>query len=81
VTPLNECTACRLDFASLRAFDLHRIGAYPQTGPSEYLDRMRAGLVDPLVDWRPELGRRCRDGDELVEVGLELDERNRWRLS
>jgi len=27
-----------------------------------------------------EDGRRCRDNDEMVAAGLELDERGRWRI-
>jgi hypothetical protein len=32
---MNECTACGEDFGSVEAFDAHRVGKYPQTGPSE----------------------------------------------
>lgn len=66
---MNECAACRLGFASLAAFDVHRAGRYPQKGPADRLDRRARRFVDPLEDWTPELGRRCLDADELIEVG------------
>lgn len=28
-----------------------------------------------------EDGRRCRDGDEMLEHGLELDDYRRWRFA
>jgi hypothetical protein len=77
--PLNECSTCRLDFASLSAFDAHRVGKYPQTGPSEYRDRLATGLVPVDEDWRPEHGRRCLSEDELRERGFRTDKRGRWR--
>ena len=80
MTPLNECVTCGLDFASIRAFDLHRVGKFPQSGPSEWRDRVAAGLVERFDDWRPEHGRRCLDEDEMIAAGLERDERGRWRL-
>jgi hypothetical protein len=78
---VNECSACRRDFASVAAFDKHRVGAYPQAGPADWLDRRSAGLVAPLEDWTPELGRRCLDDDdEFAAAGLEVDGNGRWRI-
>ena len=77
--PLNECGACGRDFGSLGAFDQHRVGKYPQTGPAEYRDRLARGLVPDDEDWRPELGRRCLDESELRERGFTLDKHGRWR--
>jgi hypothetical protein len=77
--PLNQCSACRLDFASLSAFDAHRVGKYAQAGPAEYVDRLARGLVPAEEDWRPEFGRRCLDVCDLRERGFTLDNRGRWR--
>lgn len=65
--PRNFCTTCRQDFASLEGFDRHRVGAYD---PGEYRG--------PADEWRPELGRRCLDLEELAELGYEYDEAGRW---
>jgi hypothetical protein len=79
---VNECSACRRDIASLSAVDKHRVGGFPQSGPADYLDRMRIGLVDPSADYDSKVhGRRCLDEDELVEAGMETDARGRWRLA
>src|SRR6266508_6628738 len=80
VRPLNECVSCGGDFASLRLFELHRIGKYPQTGPADYLDRLRAGLIASEDDWRPtpEFGRRCLDVEEMAAKGWAKDDRGRW---
>jgi hypothetical protein len=77
---MNECSACRCDFTSLALFDLHRVGKYPQTGPAEYRDRRRAGLVSPEDDWTPivEFGRRCLDREEMEAKGWAKDDRGRW---
>jgi hypothetical protein len=81
-TERNFCTGCRRDFASLAAFDRHRIGSYPQRGPADYLDRIGVGLADPLEDYDPRRhGRRCLEDDELAEAGMERDSRGRWRLA
>lgn len=77
--PLNECSTCGLDFASLSAFDARRVGKYPQTGPTEYLNRLAQDLVPADEDWRPEFGRRCLDPSELRERGFTRDKRGRWR--
>jgi hypothetical protein len=76
--PLNECSGCRKDFASLRVFDAHRVGKFPQTGPGDYLDRLRAGLVDVEDDWKPEHGWRCLDVEEMEAKGWAKDDRGRW---
>src|SRR5947208_15770430 len=55
--PLNQCTGCGKAFASLEAFDAHRVGKHPQTGPSEY--------AGSLEDWTPEQGRRCLTLEEM----------------
>jgi hypothetical protein len=65
--PLNFCRVCDRDFASLYAFDRHRVGAQ---GPGDY-----RGAVE---DWSPELGRRCLTETELADAGLELDARGRY---
>ena len=78
----NECSGCGRDFGSLSSFDRHRVGAYPQTGPAEYIDRLRAGLVDPFEDWNsrnPNHGRRCKEEEELLAMGLVEDSKGVWR--
>ena len=44
-------------------------------------DRHRVGNY--AYPWSPERedGRRCLIGDELLEVGMELDPRGRWRVA
>jgi hypothetical protein len=61
---MNLCRACSTDFASVAAFDRHRVGTYAYA-------------------WSPERedGRRCLIGDELLEAGLELDPKGRWRTA
>lgn len=66
---MNLCCECGLDFSSVSAFDCHRIGK-PAYSFAEGL-RMNPSRED---------GRRCRDNDEMVAAGLELDERGRWRI-
>jgi hypothetical protein len=73
---LNLCSACGLDFTGVSDFDSHRLGDYPQTGPADYLDRVRAGLTDE--DWRRALGRRCLEADELTAKRWFLDRHGRW---
>jgi hypothetical protein len=42
-------------------------------------DRDRTG--DNELDWpEHENGRRCRNTEEMLEAGLELDPRGRWRI-
>jgi len=71
---MNLCTACGGDFVGVRDFDSHRVGRFPQTGPVDYRDRPAARLED----WRPELGRRCLDVEELEVAGWQLDRFGRW---
>jgi hypothetical protein len=61
---MNLCRACNTDFASLTAFDKHRVGVHEYT-------------------WSPdrEDGRRCLIGDELLDAGMELDSKGRWRIA
>jgi hypothetical protein len=40
--PLNLCRTCGKDFASIRYFDAHRVGAFP---PGDY--------AGPLDEWKP----------------------------
>lgn len=75
---MNLCTGCRKDFATEHSFDAHRVGNFPQKGPSEYVNRMSAGLVDPLLDWKPSFGRRCLDDEELAKAGWRTDRHGRW---
>ena len=65
--PLNQCSGCGKDFASLEYFDAHHVGHY---GPGIY--------AGPVEKWTPEKGRRCLTTEELTERGLKLDERGRW---
>jgi hypothetical protein len=69
IRPSNLCVACSKDFASVAAFDRHR------TGTHEY--DFAQGL---RFDIPREDGRRCMDEDEMIEVGMELDPRGRWRI-
>jgi hypothetical protein len=75
---VNLCTGCGQDFASVEAFDAHRVGKFPQTGPAEYRERLSRGLVDPLDDWQPGHGRRCLNTDEMLATGWTKDGRGRW---
>jgi hypothetical protein len=79
---MNLCTGCGEDFACLTAFEKHRVGKYPQTGPSEYTERLEQGLVHPNEQWRPDprFGRRCLTIDEMQQRGMHKDTRGRWRL-
>lgn len=67
---LNLCRSCEQDFASVSAFDRHRVGvhAYTHSGSLK--------LDPPRED-----GRRCLDTDELRDVGMELDARGRWAIT
>ena len=57
--PRNQCGACGLDFASVNAFDRHRVGVHAYT----YSEGLKS---DPMR----EDGRRCLTVDELAEIGL-----------
>jgi hypothetical protein len=50
-TPLNGCSACRRDFASLTAFDSHRVGSHAYDWSPEREDGRRCLDVDELSDW------------------------------
>jgi hypothetical protein len=69
LTFLNLCTTCKADFASVSAFDKHRVGKHAYT----YLEGIK---MDPPR----EDGRRCLDSDEMLERGMELDSRGRWAI-
>jgi hypothetical protein len=60
----------KVDFASVDAFDRHRIGTHALTF-SEGI-----GEEPPRID-----GRRCMDHDEMIAAGLELDSPSRWRIA
>jgi hypothetical protein len=79
---MNFCTACGHDFHSVSAFDEHRVGKYPQSGPTEYTDRLVNELVPATEPWRPEptFGRRCLAPEEMKQRGMRRDESGRWRL-
>jgi hypothetical protein len=54
---VNFCSACGEDFGSVESFDAHRVGRFPQVGPSEY-----EGSIE---DWAPDKGRRCLTVEEM----------------
>jgi hypothetical protein len=64
---VNLCRTCGFDFASVAAFDAHRVGKH---GPGEY--------SGSLGKWTPEQGRRCQTAGELLAQGWEQNERRRW---
>jgi len=68
--PHNYCVSCGVDFASIKAFDKHRVGVH------EYL--FSEGL---RMDPPRENGRRCLDESELPAAGMERDEHGCWRLA
>jgi hypothetical protein len=53
------------------AYDTHRVGKYPQHGPADWLDRIKAGLVDAADEWKPteHFGQRCLEDEELPRQG------------
>jgi hypothetical protein len=67
---MNLCVTCKTDFASVAAFDRHRIGVHEYT--------FAEGL-----EFEPsrEDGRRCMDVDEMLAAGMEQDARGRWRIA
>jgi hypothetical protein len=69
-TPANGCSDCGQDFASISAFDRHRVGVHGHTHAQ--------GLK---LDPPREDGRRCMDAVEMTEAGMELDQRGRWRIA
>jgi hypothetical protein len=74
---VNLCTTCGEDFGSVEAFDAHRVGSYPQRGPSEY-----EGSVEY---WTPDKGRRCLTVAEMESGSFQgrqfvHNARKRWSL-
>jgi hypothetical protein len=74
---MNLCTTCGEDFGSVESFDAHRVGNYPQRGPSEY-----EGSIE---DWTPSRGRRCLTVDEMERGSFQArqfvrNSRGRWSL-
>ena len=66
---MNFCTSCKTDFASVSAFDRHRVGRHAYT--------FREGLE--MVPMRDD-GRRCLDTFEMRTAGLQRDRRGRWAI-
>jgi hypothetical protein len=64
---MNLCTTCGLDFASVAAFDAHRVGKHAYT--------LSEGL---RMDPPREDGRRCLAVDEMEASGWRVDRRGRW---
>jgi hypothetical protein len=67
---LNFCASCETDFASVGAFDRHRIGVHAYT----FQEGQR--LDPPRED-----GRRCMSASEMQAAGMEVDPRGRWRIA
>jgi hypothetical protein len=67
---MNLCRACGEDFASVAAFDRHRVGVHTYTFTQGL-------LLDPPV----EDGRRCMDEEELYAAGMELDRYACWSIA
>jgi hypothetical protein len=66
--PLNYCSACGQDFASITLFDRHLVG------------QVSAGVYrGPLWEWKPELGIRCLTVEEMEERGWRRNKRGRWQ--
>lgn len=65
---MNVCSPCGLDFASVSAFDEHRIGEHDYT----YSEGLKMNPV--RYD-----GRRCLTADELMAMGWRTDSHGRWR--
>jgi hypothetical protein len=68
-TPLNGCSGCRRDFASLRAFDAHRVGEhsldFPEHGPVagvSMLRKCRSGSRTVAADGPPKRSRLGQTG-------------------
>ena len=67
---MNLCGACGVDFASVAAFDRHRVGRHAYS----FLEGMH--LEPPQED-----GRRCLDEGEMRQAGMEVDARGRWHVT
>lgn len=66
---VTACASCGLQFTGTSGFDAHRTGAHAFT--------FREGL---LLEPPREDGRRCLHPEEMVEAGMELDDRGRWGI-
>jgi len=66
---LNLCRSCGCGFASVSAFDRHRVGVYV------YTHAQGLELDPPRED-----GRRCLDAGEMLEAGMAPDVRGRWSI-
>ena len=66
---MTECSLCGLHFSGTSAFDAHRAGRHSYT----LTEGLR--LEPPRED-----GRRCLHPVEMADVGMELDDRGRWRV-
>src|SRR5262245_27963615 len=64
---MNICRGCGLDFASVQAFDAHRVGTHAYS----YDQGLQA--TRPRRD-----GRRCLDPAELLERGWQQNRWGRW---
>jgi len=64
---MNLCRSCGHDFASVKAFDAHRVGKH------EYTAAEGLALSPPRHD-----GRRCLTRSEMTTKGWETDPRGRW---
>jgi hypothetical protein len=74
---MNLCTTCGEDFGSIESFDAHRVGNYPQRGPSEY-----EGSIE---EWTADKGRRCLTVEEMESGSFRSRQfvrngRGRWSL-
>lgn len=66
---MNLCRACGADFASVDAFDRHRVGVHAYT----FLEGL--DMVPPVED-----GRRCLDVDEMRARGMSVNGRGLWQI-
>ena len=57
---MNYCRSCSTDFASLAAFDKHRVGAYAYPWSPEHEDGRRCLIGDELTEAGMELDPRGR---------------------
>jgi hypothetical protein len=73
-TPLNGCSACRTDFASVAAFDKHRTGKHEYDFDFDHPDGRRCLAPDEMLAAGMELDPRGR-------WRLKLTDTERLRLS
>lgn len=64
---MNVCRSCETDFATVAAFDDHRVGTH------DYTYSEGAKMDPPRED-----GRRCLKRKEREELGWLLDQHGRW---